>query len=89
MGYLTKIMKSKDYKETKFEIIKKLSEKAVDFRHLITFKNNLFNSPHLSATNSIPVYEFQRARQEIEFTDIKNNINGVEDLILKECTLED
>lgn len=68
--------------------MKKLSENKVDFRQLITFKNNLFSSPHLSKDNTIPVFEFKRVKQEIEFADIRNDIKQTEEIILKECCVE-
>lgn len=69
--------------------MKKLSENKVDFRQLIAFKNNLFSSPHLSNANTIPVFEFKRIKQEIEFADIRNDIKQTEEIILKECCVEE
>ena len=56
---------------------------------MIAFKNNLFNSPHLSQVNTIPVFEFKRIKQEIEFADIRNDIKQTEEIILKECCIEE
>jgi len=56
---------------------------------LISFKNELFDSPELTADNQLPAYEFKRLRNQCEFEIIRQKMAGAEDLILQETCCED
>ena len=56
----------------------------MDFRVMISLKNQLFDSPDLDKTNCIPVSELRRIRSEHVDARVKNNIGGSEDAVIKE-----
>jgi len=61
----------------------------LDFRSLISFKNQLFDSPALNSNNVIPVTEFKRIATAHDSAMIKAQVGGTEDLILKEIAVPD
>mmetsp|Transcript_24000 Transcript_24000/g.29837 ORF Transcript_24000/g.29837 Transcript_24000/m.29837 type:complete len:107 (+) Transcript_24000:110-430(+) len=61
----------------------------VDFRYLISFKNNLFDSPELDPFNRISLQEYRRIRNEHDNAKIKNEVSGTDHMILNAITCED
>ena len=57
--------------------------KGVDFRSLISFKNQLFDSPALNSENCIPLDEYKRIRNRHEDAMIQAEVGGTDHMIFK------
>ena len=57
--------------------------KGVDFRSLISFKNQLFDSPALNSENCIPMDEYKRIRNKHEDAMIQAEVGGTDQMIFK------
>ena len=56
---------------------------GVDFRSLISFKNQLFDSPALNNENCIPMDEYKRIRNSHEDAKIQAEVGGTDHMIFK------
>ena len=60
------------------------NQRELDFRLMLSFKNQLYGSPYLSAENKIPITEFMKIRAEHDNGQIRQMIMGTEDVLLQE-----
>ena len=60
------------------------AQRGIDFRVMINFKNQLFESKDLSRDNKIPVSEFRRIRGESDSGHIRAQLMETEDQLLAE-----
>ena len=51
---------------------------------MLSFKNQLYGSPYLSAENKLPITEFMKIRAEHDNGQIRQMIMGTEDVLLQE-----
>ena len=82
--YLMQLVQSESYSNSKFELIKRWNIAEIDYRVMFNFKNALYGSPQMSEQNQIPVSEFVRIRSEFESPQIKDQICGTEEALLRE-----
>ena len=66
------------------ELLKIWNKKELDFRHMFTFKNQLYGSPELTIENRLPVSEFNRIRSEHDNMQIRGGIVGTEEQLIAE-----
>ena len=60
------------------------AQRGIDFRVMINFKNQLFDSKDLTRDNKIPVSEFRRIRAESDSGHIRAQLMDTEDQLLAE-----
>jgi hypothetical protein len=87
--YIAKVLEGSTLNENKFEILRRWHKNELDFKIILGFKNNLWNSPHLDTDrNTISVREFERIKNEGE-PIIRDGLAGAEPLVLKDCNMND